>query len=450
MGQGSSDDERRPHESIRLPTALSSVAVARRFTADHLASVDAPAWATVAELVVSEIVTNAVVHGRGPVEVRIEADPSGCRVEVYDDDPRLPRARRYADTAVTGRGLHIVAELVDRWGALTEGRGKVVWFEIGAPRARLFATHVPPEVGGGTVPTAPVTLLHCPLLLHAAWQEHAQALLRGFVLARAEQEPEVIGLHAAAGAALSELFAHVPEPDVDMAQPLIDAIDERVTADQVRFELAPRSMGEFATLAAMLRRASEAARSGAILGPPIQPELEEFGEWVCAQVQQQSAGAAPEPWGRRTAVSAALVDPADLVGAQRVRAHDARDDVVVTDEASVILHVGRSVLHALGYRDETDLLGRRILVLVPERFHQAHVAGTALHIVNGRSVLVDKLVVVPVVRADGSEVFAQVCVQSSQAADGRRVFIASLTIRDTPDVPPAPRASTSHPYVVEA
>ncbi|MGK4582771.1 ATP-binding SpoIIE family protein phosphatase [Kitasatospora sp. HPMI-4] len=85
------------------------------------------------ELMVSELVTNAVQHATRPVTLRL-VRTSVLRCEVGDDSPVLPRARRVGPEEERGRGLQIVARCADRWGATRLGAGKVVWFEQQLPR----------------------------------------------------------------------------------------------------------------------------------------------------------------------------------------------------------------------------------------------------------------------------------------------------------------------------
>ncbi|MFC9331344.1 SpoIIE family protein phosphatase [Kitasatospora sp. NPDC057015] len=80
------------------------------------------------ELMVSELVTNAVQHATRPVTLSL-VRTSRLRCEVGDDSPLLPRRRRAAPDDERGRGLQIVARCADRWGATRLGTGKVVWFE---------------------------------------------------------------------------------------------------------------------------------------------------------------------------------------------------------------------------------------------------------------------------------------------------------------------------------
>lgn len=91
-----------------------------------------------AALVVTELVTNAVLHGRPPVRVRVTGtDQDAVRLEVEDAGSDLPVRPRGGPDAMTGRGLGMVAALAGRWGVDTPSSGgKVVWAEVGgAPTA---------------------------------------------------------------------------------------------------------------------------------------------------------------------------------------------------------------------------------------------------------------------------------------------------------------------------
>ncbi len=81
------------------------------------------------ELLVSEVVTNAVRYAERPVTLRLlRTDVLRC--EVGDDSPQLPRQRRARETDEGGRGLFLVNRLARRWGATRLSSGKVVWFEL--------------------------------------------------------------------------------------------------------------------------------------------------------------------------------------------------------------------------------------------------------------------------------------------------------------------------------
>lgn len=120
--------------SYRLPEHEPVVAEARRLVSEHL-----EAWeisAGVREEVVlmaSELVTNAFVHGRAPIDLRLRRTGSEVVLEVQDRAAYRPRRRRAGDDDEHGRGLHIVSVLADRWGSRATGSGTSVWFSVSLP-----------------------------------------------------------------------------------------------------------------------------------------------------------------------------------------------------------------------------------------------------------------------------------------------------------------------------
>ncbi|QXE34932.1 serine/threonine-protein phosphatase [Streptomyces sp. GMY02] len=104
---------------------------ARRLARRALARWDLEDLSDSVELLISEVVTNAVRYAERPVTLRLlRTDVLRC--EVGDDSPQLPRQRRARDTDEGGRGLFLVNRLARRWGATRLSTGKVVWFELPA------------------------------------------------------------------------------------------------------------------------------------------------------------------------------------------------------------------------------------------------------------------------------------------------------------------------------
>lgn len=102
---------------------------ARRLARRALARWDLEELSDSVELLISEVVTNAVRYAERPVTLRLlRTDVLRC--EVGDDSPQLPRQRRARDTDEGGRGLFLVNRLARRWGATRLSTGKVVWFEV--------------------------------------------------------------------------------------------------------------------------------------------------------------------------------------------------------------------------------------------------------------------------------------------------------------------------------
>ena len=117
--------------STRLPPVPASAREARRLVREVLAEVGETAAADSAELAVSELVSNAILHAATTVELRIEVTEQAVTVWVQDGHPRLPAPRDSSTEATTGRGLTIVAALADEHGVdLQPPTGKAVWFRL--------------------------------------------------------------------------------------------------------------------------------------------------------------------------------------------------------------------------------------------------------------------------------------------------------------------------------
>jgi anti-sigma regulatory factor (Ser/Thr protein kinase) len=118
---------------LRLAERNTSAALARQFTRSTLAGWQHGERRDNLEdivLVVSELVTNALLHGHGTPVVRLLDGGDQVRVEVCDDSPLLPVSHRVTPTS--GLGLRVVEQLSSAWGASRRGRGKVVWCELPA------------------------------------------------------------------------------------------------------------------------------------------------------------------------------------------------------------------------------------------------------------------------------------------------------------------------------
>lgn len=83
-----------------------------------------------AEIAATEIVTNAILHGREPITVALTVDAERLRVAVTDSSPVSPSFSLLDPTAVTGRGLMLVSSVADHWGVEPEAHGKTVWMEL--------------------------------------------------------------------------------------------------------------------------------------------------------------------------------------------------------------------------------------------------------------------------------------------------------------------------------
>lgn len=109
-----------------------SVARARELARDQLTDWGLTELVDTTELLVSELVTNALRHGHGEIRLRLLRDRS-LVCEVWDADLAQPRRRRARDTDEGGRGLQLVGLLSAGWGSRRTPRGKTVWFELALP-----------------------------------------------------------------------------------------------------------------------------------------------------------------------------------------------------------------------------------------------------------------------------------------------------------------------------
>ena len=104
----------------------------------------------VAELVVSELVTNAVRYAQSKISLRLVLE-GALFCEILDDSAALPRLRQASEDDERGRGLQVVSQVAQRWGTRRTGTGKVVWCELPVPSRQVDeqATHLAAGTGDG-------------------------------------------------------------------------------------------------------------------------------------------------------------------------------------------------------------------------------------------------------------------------------------------------------------
>lgn len=420
---------------VRLPPQPSSVARARARVRALLVASRREDLLEIAELLVSEIVTNALLHAGTDIDLGATLDEHGLRVEIGDGSLHLPSRRRYAATSGTGRGLMMLEAMADDWGVVRRRDGKTVWFRVAGPDhdlADLVALRADqPGRARGHRDNVSVELQNMPLLLHAAWQEHAEALLREYLLASLDSDgPDPIQMHAEATDAIAVLEEHVPRADVVMVadELMRRAVEPLVSVARIHVPVPLGSVPHFATLDRAIEAALDLSQEGLVLTPPTQPEVQAFRRWICRQVLRQAAGENPEPWQV----------PADVIGDVTLPPDWEPDEVagseqglIAADAASRILAVSPTAAEILGYDDPAELLGRRIVSIIPERYRQAHVAGFTMYLLVGRRPLLDRTVTVPALRRDGSEVEIELTVRAPAACNGQTVMLADLRLPGT-------------------
>lgn len=258
-----------------------------------------------AELAMSEVVTNAILHGKAPVTVRLRGTRDHPRVEVRDasSDPPLigNQAPDFVDELSTfGRGLAIVASFSEAWGAERDGDGKLVWFvpaphalEHPAPGVVLGWQDEPDEPSFDDEETISISLRGVPVEMMQSTLAHGAELrreLRLLAVAHHDTYPVASDL-SAYFTALARDFRWQFGGDA-----LVLALEER--RDRIDLEVtAPLDAADrFARLIELYDLADAFCRNERLLTLARTPEQVEFQTWLFGEFVRQGAGKPPRPW----------------------------------------------------------------------------------------------------------------------------------------------------------
>jgi len=120
------------HEATALlPPSLASAREARSFVRGTACDVLGEEGLATVELLTSEVVTNALLHGRDAPRLVVACRGQTVRVSVEDADPRWPTRQSVPETEMRGRGIALVDALAAAWGIeRLDQVGKRVWFEV--------------------------------------------------------------------------------------------------------------------------------------------------------------------------------------------------------------------------------------------------------------------------------------------------------------------------------
>jgi anti-sigma regulatory factor (Ser/Thr protein kinase) len=119
-----------PRAECELPVSHEAPARARRFLKTAACPEHHSALLDDAMVLVSELVTNSVLHGGPPLAVAVECDGTFLQVRVCDGSRTLPAPRAAGQGDENGRGLALVATMSDDWGVEPDADGKLVWFVL--------------------------------------------------------------------------------------------------------------------------------------------------------------------------------------------------------------------------------------------------------------------------------------------------------------------------------
>lgn len=297
--------------ALALPATAPSVRMARSWVRDSLAEIGRQELVESAQLGVSELVTNALLHAEPPVEVRLRGTREHPRIEVADRSPVPPRTPQAmaritsGDIPTFGRGLSLVAMMSSRWGAdLDHDRGgKSVWFEP-APQINPHAdlggeVFDPDEAVRADAPlpqaeqTVRVELRHLPAQLFRRLRVHHFELRREMrLLAMVDPDRYPVARRAV------ELGMAA---DADRrATKAVHQLDQAITRGEEHVDLvydvplgAPERMAQ---LHALIREIYEIFGSEQLLTLVPPPELLALQDWYFGQFARQAAGEPPVPW----------------------------------------------------------------------------------------------------------------------------------------------------------
>ncbi len=259
-----------------------------------------------AELGVSELVTNALLHGAPPIRIRVRGTVEHPRIEVRDGSPDqlvLPTAVDGADglrgdhdlLLTFGRGLTIVARASDAWGAEKEEDGKTVWFTPAATFAEgegVAGVMTGWDEGGRTTSAGDLIELgisDVPLREYVAFQHHYRELRREVrLLALAHERDYPLAKE------LSDLFGSLEQPlrqglgigmGADRIETALSEGRERIDVRLVMERAAARDIDRFIEL---LERADTFCREQRLLSLARGAEQQQFQRWFLGELVRQS------------------------------------------------------------------------------------------------------------------------------------------------------------------
>jgi serine phosphatase RsbU (regulator of sigma subunit)/anti-sigma regulatory factor (Ser/Thr protein kinase) len=305
-------------ERLSLADGADAVPQARRFTVSVLSDLGRLELVAEAELVVSELVTNALLHGKPPVVVRVTAHGSGVRIEVADGSRSTPVRADPGSDAMTGRGIGLVESVSARWGVAPSPGGKSVWCELEPSSTdRLAPNGADPSVaaalgvGDAMVPAwdqaaetidrddvFTVSLGDVPTDLLLATKAHVDNLVREFTLAASGAES---GSTAALPAHLTSLIETVVHGFADARHAIrvqaLAAAEAGAARTHLSLTLPVSAARAGDAYLAALDEVDKYARAARLLTLETPPQHRAFRRWyvqsLITQLRALAAGRTP-------------------------------------------------------------------------------------------------------------------------------------------------------------
>ena len=291
--------------ALPLPATAPSVRLARVWVRDSLAAIGRKELAESAQLGVSELVTNALLHGEPPVEVRLRGTHDHPRVEVIDHSPEPPRAPAAGgedEVRTFGRGLTLVAMISARWGAdLDHDRtSKSVWFEPAANmngaadlQGEVFDPGLSPEEPAAPGQTVRIELLNFPARMFRRLRIHQfelQRELRLLATADPERYPVATRITAMAGTVEADKRA------TSGVRVLDEAIEHGEEHVDLVYDVPAGAPARMQRLHDLIQEAYHVFGAERLLTVVPPQELLALQEWYFGQFASQARGEPPVPW----------------------------------------------------------------------------------------------------------------------------------------------------------
>ena len=400
--------------TLTLAPHPTSPKAARQHVAELLEAGPMAELADTASLLVSEVVTNAVLHAATDIVLSCTVDDRSVCIEVRDGSPLAPAPRPFDPAATTGRGLGMVELLADEWGVDADEHGKAVWFLLAGPGAGSTAPRLPSARPSRPSGDFEVRLGNLPVDLVIATVQYGDAVLR-----------EVVLLSIAAQARSGRNHTR-PMSGIDLG-PLLARLEAAHREGRPSIDLVlsfPEGAGAAALeRLAMVDEADRMAIDGELLTAPAVPEIGVCRRWLYSQISLQEEGGPAVDWSMPDPIDL-LVGVTPLPDEERRRLEALPVGALVADDVNRILYANPIAAELLGWRPH-ELVGRRLARIVPPDLRAAHLAGFTRYLVTGEARLLGRTTRLPALRRDGTTVDLDITITMLEL-DGRQLFRAML------------------------
>ncbi|KRC53952.1 MULTISPECIES: ATP-binding protein [unclassified Nocardioides] len=309
-------------QTLELAPGPRSVHDARRWVVATCREIGRDDLVDCAELAISELVTNAVLHGEPPVRMQLSGTTDHPRFEVHDGSTIPPQPSTQAGgfdldafdldafdaldeeqlltLTTVGRGLDIVSRASIAWGAEIDDEGKAVWFEpadelseVEGTPIQLTYSHSPFAEDHTRVGEVAVQINGVPVVAFGRFQRHYRDLRREIrLLALAHEDDYPLAK------VLSEHFDALERPlRSNMGREQVDeAHGEGRTSVDLRLRMPRESARQIGGLIDLLDAADDFSRAQRLLTAPRLPDQRAFQIWFLGEFRRQAAGAPPVAW----------------------------------------------------------------------------------------------------------------------------------------------------------